>query len=59
MDTGPIIAQASLDVQPGETAENLAARVLRLEHALYPVALANYLSGKSRNEVLAETPSQG
>lgn len=39
MDEGPILAQAALTVAPGETAEALAARVLRLEHALYPLAL--------------------
>ena len=59
MDTGPIIAQAALDVRTNETAEQLAARVLVLEHALYPVALTNYLLGKSRNQVLAEGSSKG
>ncbi len=54
MDTGPILAQAGLDVRPGETPEALGARVLRLEHALYPVALANFLMGKARNQVLAD-----
>ncbi|MEM6467782.1 MAG: phosphoribosylglycinamide formyltransferase [Pseudomonadota bacterium] len=47
MDTGPIIAQAGLSVRAGESAEDLGARVLRLEHALYPVALTNFLTGQA------------
>lgn len=40
MDEGPIIAQASVPVLPGDTHELLAARVLIEEHILYPRALA-------------------
>ena len=54
LDSGPLIAQASLTVRRGETVEALAERVLQLEHALYPVALANFLSGRMQNQVLAE-----
>lgn len=36
LDHGPIIAQAGLAVRSGETADSLAARVLALEHQLYP-----------------------
>jgi phosphoribosylglycinamide formyltransferase-1 len=36
VDTGPIIAQMSCDVLSGDTVESLAARVLKLEHQLYP-----------------------
>ena len=36
VDTGPIIAQAECIVTPDDTAETLRARVLTLEHALYP-----------------------
>lgn len=46
MDTGQIIAQAGLDVRLDETPDTLAARVLRLEHTLYPLALTTYLNGK-------------
>lgn len=38
-DTGPILAQWPVPVLPGDTAEVLAARVLRVEHRLYPAAL--------------------
>ena len=39
MDSGPIIMQESVPVREGDTAEALAARVLELEHQLYPRAL--------------------
>jgi formyltetrahydrofolate-dependent phosphoribosylglycinamide formyltransferase len=39
MDEGPVLAQAALAVAPGDTPDTLAARVLRLEHAIYPLAL--------------------
>lgn len=35
-DRGPIIAQARVPVEPGDTPETLAARVLEAEHALLP-----------------------
>lgn len=40
MDEGPIIGQAAVPVQAGDTPETLAARVLAAEHRLYPQALA-------------------
>ncbi len=40
MDDGPIIAQAAVPVQAGDTPESLARRVLQAEHKLYPHALA-------------------
>lgn len=48
MDTGPIIAQASVPVLPSDTDASLAARVLDAEHVLYPHALALYASGAAR-----------
>ena len=36
MDAGPIIGQRSVRVKPGDTADDLAARILREEHILYP-----------------------
>jgi phosphoribosylglycinamide formyltransferase-1 len=50
LDAGPIIAQAAVPVLPGDTANALAARVLRAEHRLYPMALALVASGKARIE---------
>lgn len=39
LDRGPIIAQAAIPVRPGDTEVSLAARVLRQEHRIYPLAL--------------------
>jgi formyltetrahydrofolate-dependent phosphoribosylglycinamide formyltransferase len=49
MDAGPILGQASLLIRPDDTEETLAARVLQLEHALYPWVLRHFLNsfGKS------------
>lgn len=38
-DTGPIVLQQPVPVQPGDTPDTLAARVLVEEHRLYPEAL--------------------
>jgi phosphoribosylglycinamide formyltransferase-1 len=47
-DTGPIIAQAAVPVLPGDDETALAARVLRAEHRLYPLALRLIAEGKVR-----------
>lgn len=39
LDHGPIVAQAAVPVLPGDTEDTLAARVLRQEHRIYPLAL--------------------
>ncbi len=44
MDAGPILAQTTAPVFPDDTEEVLAQRVLRLEHATYPVALAAFIT---------------
>jgi phosphoribosylglycinamide formyltransferase 1 len=46
MDTGPIIVQASVRVQPADTPETLAARVLKAEHRIYPLALRWVAEGR-------------
>ncbi|MDR1828166.1 MAG: phosphoribosylglycinamide formyltransferase [Methylobacteriaceae bacterium] len=45
LDAGPVIAQASIAVEPGDTPETLAARLLTFENRLYPEALAKVASG--------------
>ena len=50
MDEGPIVAQAAVPVSAGDTAETLAARVLTVEHKLYPLALKLLAEGKVRME---------
>ena len=39
LDEGPMIAQASLPLMASDTANSLAARVLQLEHQIYPFVL--------------------
>ena len=46
MDSGPIIAQAAVNVRPGEVEEKLAARVLEVEHQIYPLALKLLAEGR-------------
>jgi phosphoribosylglycinamide formyltransferase 1 len=46
MDTGPIIVQAAVLVEPDDTPETLAARVLRAEHRIYPMALRWIAEGR-------------
>lgn len=38
-DRGPIVLQRQVPVRPDDTAETLAARVLEVEHEIYPEAL--------------------
>jgi phosphoribosylglycinamide formyltransferase-1 len=46
LDHGPIVIQAAVPVQPHDTADTLAARVLRQEHVIYPRAARWFLDGK-------------
>lgn len=50
LDHGPIVDQAVVRVLPADTADTLAARVLVLEHELYPRALAQLIRGEVRIE---------
>lgn len=43
LDTGTILGQAVVPVLPGDTPDDLAARVLRKEHILYPRCLDAFL----------------
>lgn len=47
LDSGPIIAQAAVPVLVGDAEESLAARVLVLEHVLYPEALRLVCDGRA------------
>lgn len=42
LDSGRILGQAAVAVEPGDTPATLAARVLAREHALYPAVLAAF-----------------
>jgi phosphoribosylglycinamide formyltransferase-1 len=46
LDHGPIVIQARVPVKPGDTAQALAARVLRQEHVVYPRAVRWFLDGR-------------
>jgi phosphoribosylglycinamide formyltransferase-1 len=48
LDDGPILGQAKLSIQPTDTPESLAQRVLKLEHKLYPAVLARFASDDLR-----------
>jgi phosphoribosylglycinamide formyltransferase 1 len=46
VDDGPIIAQGAVAVREHDTAATLAARVLAIEHRIYPAALALLAAGR-------------
>jgi phosphoribosylglycinamide formyltransferase 1 len=46
LDSGPIIAQAAVPVLADDTADTLAARILRQEHRLYPLVLRWFAEGR-------------
>jgi phosphoribosylglycinamide formyltransferase-1 len=57
VDEGPVIGSAEVDVMPGDTADTLAARVLKAEHQLYPrclAALARKTGMRVREDVLVD-----
>jgi phosphoribosylglycinamide formyltransferase 1 len=63
MDSGPIIVQGSVPVLVDDTAEALAARVLAVEHRIYPLALQLVATGRARLQdgrcLIDGAPSQG
>jgi phosphoribosylglycinamide formyltransferase-1 len=48
LDAGPIILQDSVPVLAGDTPDTLAARVLAVEHRIYPQALRMVADGRTR-----------
>ncbi|MBN8504472.1 MAG: phosphoribosylglycinamide formyltransferase [Burkholderiales bacterium] len=46
LDHGPIVAQAMVPVLDGDSADQLAARVLALEHQMYPRAVRWFVEDK-------------
>ena len=47
LDDGPILGQARVPVEIGDTPETLAARVLGAEHRLYPMVLRRFAGGET------------
>jgi phosphoribosylglycinamide formyltransferase-1 len=52
-DAGPVISQQSVPVLQGDTEEMLAARVLEIEHRIYPQALRLVAEGRAKFAVPA------
>ncbi len=50
LDAGPIILQRAVPVRDDDTPETLAARILAVEHELYPEAIRLVLDGRWRLE---------
>lgn len=50
LDAGPILLQAVVPVEDGDTPETLAARILREEHRIYTEAVRIVLEGRYRIE---------
>lgn len=48
LDHGPILAQAAVPVLDGDDAARLAARVLRVEHRIFPMAVRWLVEGRVR-----------
>lgn len=46
MDHGPVIIQAAVPAEPGEGGEALGARILKLEHRVYPQAVQWLAQGR-------------
>jgi phosphoribosylglycinamide formyltransferase-1 len=46
LDGGPIVLQAAVPVEPGDTEATLAARILVEEHRLYPAAVRLFAEGR-------------
>jgi phosphoribosylglycinamide formyltransferase-1 len=46
LDHGPIVIQAAVPVRSDDTADTLAARVLRQEHRIYPLAVGWFAEGR-------------
>ncbi|OPZ61342.1 MAG: Phosphoribosylglycinamide formyltransferase [Candidatus Aminicenantes bacterium ADurb.Bin508] len=45
LDHGPIVLQAVVPVEEGDTEETLSARILEQEHRVYPEAVRLFLQG--------------
>ena len=60
LDSGPIVRQAVVPVHDGDTPESLAARILDVEHRIYPEAIRAVLDGgwhiEGRRFVSGEAP---
>jgi phosphoribosylglycinamide formyltransferase-1 len=58
-DAGPIISQQSVPVRAGDTEAALAARVLEVEHRLYPEALRKVAEGRAKYSAARDQADAG
>jgi phosphoribosylglycinamide formyltransferase 1 len=49
-DTGPIILQKAVAIDPGDTEETLSAKIQLEEHSIYPQAIQLYADGRLKVE---------
>ena len=49
-DRGPIVLQKTLDIVPDDTPDSLAAKVLKIEHEIFPLALKAFAEGRVKVE---------
>ena len=59
VDEGPIICQSEVPVLPTDTPSELAARVLKTEHQIYPLAVEWFINGRLQiagNRVSVDPP---
>jgi phosphoribosylglycinamide formyltransferase-1 len=58
LDAGPILGQAVIAVRGDDTPETLAARLLPLEHEIYPAVLRRFAAGDRRKVTIlrSDTP---
>ncbi len=50
VDAGPIVLQAAVPIEPDDTEDTLAARILEQEHRIYPAAVELFAHGRLRIE---------
>lgn len=50
LDCGPIISQGVVPIFDNDTADDIAARVLKVEHRLFPQAVADFAAGRLKIE---------
>lgn len=51
LDAGPPVMQAVVPVLDTDDADTLAARILKVEHQIYPLALKQYIEKRPNNDV--------
>ena len=50
LDCGPIISQGIVPILDGDTPDDVAARLLTVEHRLFPQAVADFVAGRLKIE---------